>query len=409
MTTSTIPAATRDPAGLDLADPRLHAETDLHGVWAHLRSEQPVYWQPPVGDGDGFWNVTRYEDVDRLYKDDRRLTSERGNVLDALMGRGDSAGGRMVSVTDGVRHAEVRKILLRSFTREALTAAGTRIRSAARRLVREAVSRGRCDFARDVAAHVPLVAICDLLGVPEADRPHILGLTSSAVSSEQAQHTAQDAWRAKNDILFYFAELAERRRDDPLADLVSVLVTSRVNGRPLDLDEVIFNCYSLVLGGDETTRLAIVGGVLALIEHPGQWRALREGEVDIDTAVEEVLRWTTPSMHQGRAAVEELTIGGATIRPGELVVLWNVSANRDERVFDRPGRFELTRSPNRHLTFAVGPHYCLGAQLARIEIAAVLEALRDFAGEIEPAGPPTRIYSNFLSGLSSLPVLLRPR
>jgi cytochrome P450 len=315
----------------------------------------------------------------------------------------------MVSVTDGVRHAEVRKILLRSFTREALTAAGTRIRSAARRLVREAVSRGRCDFARDVAAHVPLVAICDLLGVPEADRPHILGLTSSAVSSEQAQHTAQDAWRAKNDILFYFAELAERRRDDPLADLVSVLVTSRVNGRPLDLDEVIFNCYSLVLGGDETTRLAIVGGVLALIEHPGQWRALREGEVDIDTAVEEVLRWTTPSMHQGRAAVEELTIGGATIRPGELVVLWNVSANRDERVFDRPGRFELTRSPNRHLTFAVGPHYCLGAQLARIEIAAVLEALRDFAGEIEPAGPPTRIYSNFLSGLSSLPVLLRPR
>ncbi|MCX4521954.1 cytochrome P450 [Streptomyces anulatus] len=391
---------------IDLADPRLHAEHDLGSVWRRLRDENPVHWQPPRSTQEGFWALTRYDDVRAVYSDAVRFTSERGNVLDALRGDGDSAGGRMVSVTDGPQHTALRRLLTQSFSPRALASTEDLIRGAARRLLRDALDRGRCDFARDVAAGIPLTAIGDLLGVPVADRPHLLAMTSSAVSSVSPEHTKADAWKAKNNILFYFAGLLEDRRAEPRDDVTGLLATARVRGRELTDDEVVFNCYSLILGGDETTRLTLVGMAYELARRPETWQALKSGRVDIDRAVEEFLRWTTPSMHQGRTAVEDSKLHGRRIRAGDLVTLWNVSANHDERAYTDPDRLDLGRTPNIHLAFGAGPHFCLGVHLARLEIKVVLEELRTMVGEIRLAGAPEPVYSNFFGGMSSLPLEL---
>ncbi|MFJ5294454.1 cytochrome P450 [Streptomyces sp. NPDC088348] len=393
---------------LDLTSPHLHAHYDLAPVWRLLREQQPVHWHPP-GDGvPGFWVVTRYQDIRAAYRNPAAFGSAGGNVLDVMLHGGDSAGGRMVSVSDGSYHSEVRSLLMKAFTLQALTRTAARVEETVRRLIVDAVERDRCDFAREIAAAIPLQAICDLLGVSEQDRRFILEQTSNTVGSENPTATSADAWKAKNEILFYFMELADRRRTDPGADIMTMLVNAKIRGRLLTDEEVIFNCYSLVLGGDETTRLAIAGGVLALAQYPDEWERFCAGGSDLDAAVEEILRWTTPSMHQARVAREDLEWHEARIREGDIVTLWNVSGNRDERAFESADAFRLARTPNRHLTFAAGTHFCLGAHLARLEVAAVFRALRDTVGRIELVGEARPVFSNFLGGYSSLPVRLYP-
>ncbi len=393
---------------LDLTSPHLHARYDLTGVWQRLRENENIYWHPPRSRDVGFWVMSRYADVAAAYRDTGSFSSARGNVLDVLLDGGDSAGGRMVSVSDGQYHADVRRELMKGFTQDALAATGRRVERAVRQLVADAVERDRCDFAKEVAAAIPLQAICDLLGVTEADRRFILEQTSSSVGSESPTATPADAWKAKNEILFYFAQLADSRRRQPMEDVVTALVQAHVRGQPLADDEIIFNCYSLILGGDETTRLAIVGAALAFAQNEAVLDGLRSGRVDLADAVEEVLRWTTPSMHQARVARDDVDWRGSRISKGDIVTLWNVAANRDERAFDNPGEFRPDRTGNRHLTFAAGSHYCLGAHLARLEITAVLRALRDQVARIELVATPTPVFSNFLGGYSSLPVRLHP-
>jgi len=392
---------------VDLADPRLHAEYDLTALWRHLRDEEPVYWHQPSAAASGFWVVTRYADVAEIYRDTARFTSERGNVLDTLLAGGDSAAGKMAAVTDGPHHADLRAVMLKGFSPKALAPIVRSVRTVTGQLVEQAVLRGEADFATEVAARIPLAAICDLLDVPAGDRDHILRLTSTALASEDGVPTHTDTWTSKSEILLYFAELAERRRAEPGGDIVSLLVEGRVAGRPLSGEEVVLNCYSLILGGDETTRFSMIGAVRALMQNPGAWAAIKHGRVPIETAVEEVLRWTTPTLHAGRTATEDALIRGGFIEAGDRVTVWNASANRDERQFPDPDGFDPARTPNKHLTFAYGPHFCLGAYLARAEITAALEALRAMVGEFEPAGPPRRVFSNFLSGYSSLPVRLK--
>ncbi|MFC9502553.1 cytochrome P450 [Streptomyces sp. NPDC057002] len=393
--------------GLDLADPKLHAEADLTDVWRHLREHEPVRWNPATGTAPGFWVVSRHADVTSVYRDSARFTSQGGNVLETLLAGGDSAAGRMLAITDGPRHADLRKVLLRAFSPKALAPIVDSVRRTVDRLLRQALERGGCDFAADVAAGIPLGAICDLLGVPDRDRDHVLSLTSSALGSEHADATAADAWIAKNEILLYFADLARERRGTGHSDVISLLTTSQVDGALLDDDEIMLNCYSLILGGDETARLSMIGAVLALLEHPDQWRAFKAGDAGLDRAVEEILRWTTPALHSGRTATSDTEIAGRPVRAGDIVTVWNASANRDERIFDAPDALDLNRSPNKHLTFAYGPHFCLGAFLARAEIAAVLSGLRELVTELERTGPVRPIYSNFLNGLSGLPLALR--
>lgn len=396
-----------DLGEVDLTDRILHSTYDLTDFWRHLRAEQPVYRHPGTSTRSGFWVLSTHRDVSAVYRDHHRFTSERGNVLDALCAGGDSASGRMLSLTDGARHRDIRRILTHTFSLRGLDALGRRIRAAARQLVEQAVEKDECDFAVDVAKEIPLQAICDLLGIPHGDRQRIFALTSSMVASEQPEQPVAEAWQAKNEVLFYFSALAEERWAHPGDDIVTLLVEA-AKGSDLTEDEIIFNCYSLILGGGETTRMAISGGVLALIENPDQWAAFVAGDVPVSSAVEEILRWTSPSMHLARTALEDVEFGGTVVRAGDITTLWNVSANRDETAFDRPDRFDITRSPNQHTALGMGSHFCLGSHLARLEITAVLECLRELVGGMRLVGTPRRIYSNFLGGLCGLPVALTP-
>ena len=391
---------------LDLADPLTHAEHDLRDLWRKLRAQAPVFWHRPRDDAPGFWVLSRYADVVGVYRDPRRFSSERGNMLATLQRDRDPASGRMIAVTDGPRHSALRKLLATAFTPRFLAPLEQQVRDDTRRLLRTAVERGAGDFARDVAAYIPLATICGLLGVPEDDRPFLLTLTSAALGSDEPDQSPAQVWQARSELLLYFTELTQRRRADPGEDVVSLLVTSRIDGAPLTTDEAVLNCYSLILGGDETARLTMVGGVAAFIDHPLQWSALRAGRVDTASAVEEVLRWTTAAMHAGRTATEDVELHGQRINAGDAVTLWNTSANQDEDAFEAPAEFDLGRAPNRHLTFGYGPHFCLGAALARIELGALIDGLRDVVTDIRPAGERRRIYSNFLAGYSSLPVHL---
>lgn len=399
-----------DPmTAIDLADPLTHVGDGARELFQRLRKENPVAWHPPRGPRRGFWAVTRYADVLAVCRDSETFGSTGGNVMDTLLHSGDSAAGRMLAVSDGPRHAGIRRLLWQGLTPNKLAAVSDRIGARSRALVRSAREAGGGDFARDVAAHIPLQGICDLLGVPDGDRPFILEHTSSALSSDLVAAGDSAARNAKGQLLLYFAKLASTRLGHPPEgehpDLITLLVNGEVGGEPLSTDEVVLNCYSLIMGGDETARLAMIGGVLAMIQHPDQWQAWREG-LPVEPAVQEILRWTTPAIHVGRTALAPTTLGDQVIDTGDAVVAWLNSANNDEVEFQDPDRFDLTRSPNRHLSFLYGSHFCIGAHLARVEIGSLFEALREEVTTLTQTGPAVPIYSSFLHGYSSLPVQL---
>jgi cytochrome P450 len=390
----------------NLADPGTYADHDMTTVWTTLRSESPVYWHPESSRGPGFWVLTRYADVIEVLRDDMTYVSSKGNVLATLLQGRDPAGGRMIAVMDGEPHTELRKLLLRAFSPRVLEHLVHRVRQTARRLVTAAVERGECDFARDIASVIPLETICDLLDIPVSDRPQVLKLTKSALSLDQKSCYAEAELSARRDILAYFSGLIDERRKCTGTDPISLMIDSMPPGRRLDDIEIILNCYSLIMGGDETARLAMIGAVKALAEDPEQWAVLKDGKTSVESAAEEVLRWTTPTMHFGRVAAADSYLAGQHITAGDIVTLWLASANRDEQVFPQADKFQLGRSPNKHLSLGYGRHFCLGAYLGRVEIAAMLDAMRTFVTRIEQTGPEQRIFSNFLSGMSSLPISL---
>ncbi|MEU9333241.1 cytochrome P450 [Streptomyces sp. NPDC048290] len=406
MTVDSVPRLGHD---VDLTNPVHHAERNLNGLWQWLRNHEPVAWHPYPGAPEGFWVVTTYRAATEVYRDSERFTSRQGNVLATLLNGGDSAGGRMLAVADGPRHQTIRRQLLRSFSAGALASTQQRITTAARELVGRVANREECDFARDVAARIPLMAICDLLEIPEDDHELMYRHGSTSLGAYSPDATAEDSRLARNEILLYFAQLIRSRSDLPGESILGRLVEMMDSEVQLELDELLFNCYSLLLGGDETTRLAMIGAVKAFSEMPGEWERLRRGEVPVSLAVEEILRWTSPVLHGGRTATAETVLEGKEIAAGDVVVVWNKSANFDGDQFPDPGRFDLSRTPNRHLSFAYGPHYCLGAALAKIELTALLEALLEFVQDMSVTGTPQPVYSNFGSGFHSLPVRLEPR
>ncbi|MGC4892239.1 cytochrome P450 [Micromonospora sp. DT31] len=389
----------------DLTAPETFQLNDIHQLWRRVRRDAPVYWHPYKD--TGFWVLSRYEDVVRVYKDNQHFTSERGSVLDVLLAGGDPAGGRMLAVTDGRRHRAIRKVMSRFFTPRALSAVADSIRERTRQIVAEAAARNTVDFATEVADRLPIEAICDLMAIPERDRPHLLRWNKAALSSDDPDTTALDAHAARAEILFYFTELIADRRATPGDDVVSALAAVEVDGEPLDDEDLALNCYSLILGGDESTRMSACCAAVLFAHHPEQWRRLRAG-APVETAVEEVLRWATPSMHFARTASVDVRVGAATVRKGDVVTLWNTSANFDEAHFTDPEVFDITRSPNDHVTFGQGHHYCLGAVMAKLELRFLLEALRDQVREIELLSEPRQVYSNFLFGYSSVPSRLVP-
>lgn len=395
---------------VDLGDPSTFADPglDLDAFWRTLRDTSPVHWNPPVDGRKGFWVLSRYDDIMATYRDNVNFTSERGNVLVTLLEGGDAGAGRMLAVTDGHRHHELRKILQRVLSPRVLDEVARTVRLNTRRWIREAVASGGCDFAEEIAGRIPMTTISSLLGVPERDREFLLSLTKAALSTEGEGVGEDDSEMARNEILMYFMDIVEERRESPGDDVISMLIGSSVDGVPLSDEDVVLNCYSLIIGGDETSRLTMIDCVRTLAAQPEQWRRLKHGEVSVDTAVDEVLRWASPTMHFGRSVVHETELHGVRLRPGEIVTLWHASGNRDERAFERPGTFDLGRTPNKHMAFGYGPHFCVGSHLAKVEIAELLMALRDFTTGFEQTAESLPIRSNFLTGFSTLPVRFRP-
>lgn len=391
-----------DLDAVDLSDPVTFRRADLAAMWRRFRAEQPVRLQPPDGGRPGFWAVSRYADAIAIYRDTRGFTTERGNMLTTLLAGGDSAAGKMLAVTDGQRHREVRQLMQKAFSPRVLGRVADQIKARTRRLIAQARERGQFDYALDVAEHIPIGTICDLLDIPEADRPDLLGWSKAVLSSDTATPDATEMILARNEMLLYLTDLAADRRRRPGDDVVSILTS----GFRTD-EEVVYNCYSLVIGGDESSRLSSTGAVHAFAGHPAAWRALKDGDVCADSAVEEILRWTTPAMHFGRRARVDVSVGGTLIPAGAAVTVWNTSANHDEREFCEPERFDLARAPNKHVSFGQGTHFCLGAFLGRQQLKAVVEALRETVTAIEPRGEPRQVYSNFMYGYCRLPVAFR--
>jgi cytochrome P450 len=390
---------------LDLSSPRLHAERDLTEYFAALRAESACA-RHETPSGRDYYVVPRHADVAALLGDPNALSSSGGNVMDTALGDGDTGADRMLALMDGPRHLDLRRILRVFFTKGALSELAPRLRSLAAQLLDRRVDGEPFDFAADVAAPLPIMAVSDLLGVPAEDRQMLVTWTSKALGSDDENYSAATARLVKSELLLYFYKLAETKRHSPGRDLVTTLVNSHVGGDSLGIEDVILNCYSLLLGGDQTTRLAMISAVDAFAHQPETWDAVRLA-TDLGPVVEEVLRWTTPALHVARTVVRPLTVGATALAPGDVVVLWTASANYDERVFGDPVRFDPARKHNPHLTFASGAHFCLGAQLARLELTCFVDVLRQRVASLAAADEPRRLYSNFLSGYATLPIIAR--
>jgi cholest-4-en-3-one 26-monooxygenase len=273
-----------------------------------------------------------------------------------------------------------------------------------------AQAKGDCDFVVDVAAELPLEVIAELLGVPREDRHKLFDWSNRMVGSEDPEYQVSDehVTQAQVEMFMYAQQLAEQRRAAPQQDIVTTLLNAEVDGDTLS--EMDFNLFFMLLSvaGNETTRNAIAHGMNAFLEHPEQWALLVEDPAArIDGAVEEILRWASPVMYFRRNARRDVTLGGQEIKAGEKISLWYISANRDESVFDEPFRFDITRDPNPHIAFGGGgPHFCLGAQLARLEIRLLFEELAARVPRLEALGEPDRLRSNFIGGIKHLPVRL---
>jgi cytochrome P450 len=371
-------------------------------MWRRFRNEQPVRLQAPSNDRPGFWAVSRYTDAMAIYRDHQSFTTEQGNMLATLLAGGDSAAGKMLAVTDGHRHREIRQLMLKAFSPQVLGRVGDRIKARTRLLVDEAKERGQFDYALEIAEHIPIGTICDLLDIPDADRPNLLDWSKTVLSSDTATPDATEMILARNEMLLYLIDLAAARRREAGEDVISALTASFRTD-----EEVVYNCYSLIIGGDESSRLSSVGAIHAFAEHPDQWRALKDGDVSADSAVEEILRWTTPAMHFGRRSRTDVVVGGTLIPAGAAVTVWNTSANYDEWAFHQPERLDLSRVSNKHLSFGQGTHFCLGAFLGRQQLKAMVEAVRETVTTIELRGEPQQVYSNFMYGYCRLPVAFR--
>jgi cytochrome P450 len=404
---------TRPVASTDVADPDLYVGGDPLPVWRELRATAPVHWNDRPQHGDGFWAIMSYEPAVQVYRDPKVFTSEHGNRLTSDPLAIDAAAGRMMTVTDPPRHTKLRNVMNASFARRRTQTLERTVHEVLEPLVDEALEKGTVDFVAEVAAVLPSVMFCHFMDVAREEHGTLTDLTSRSFGMSLGEDgcpvSAVDSTKANAMIFFRYAKLLAERRGSPGDDLVSALATGRVDGAPLTDAEIIMNCNVVLLGANENTRLACAGALLALMEHRDEWRRLRAGEVDLDTAVEEVLRYTSPNMHLMRVAREDVVVGGQLIRTGERVAVWNPSANRDEAVFADPDTLRLDRKPNRHLALGHGNHFCIGAGIARVELRALLRVLVDKVGDAHLAGPLRWTRSNFSWGLEHMPVTLRPR
>lgn len=393
---------------VDLLDPEPFRRNDFWKTFRWLRAHDPVH-RHAEPDGPGFWVLSRYRDIAGVYGDSATFSSRHGMRLGSDPAAVAAVAQRMLIVSDPPDHTVLKRALSSAFGAEGLARVGELVRGVVSDLVQEALTETEFDFI-DLAKQLPNRVVCAMMGIPREDWSWIGALTTDAFDSPDEGVRS----RAHSEIFLYFIELLRRRRAAPGDDLISQIAFDspvRESGRERRLtdEEIVFNCNGILSGANETTRYAAAGAVHMFARHPQQWQRLRTlGPEGIATAVEEVMRWTTPGVHALRTATRDTEVGGVRIAAGDRVTLWNVSANRDEEMFEQPDRFLVDRRPNRHLAFGHGRHLCLGARLSRIELTTLLQRLLVRLDGFETTGPVLYNESNFTWGIRSLPVRLLP-
>lgn len=406
----------------EIAYPRTYADdTRLHALFTAMRRDAPVVWVEPDG-YPSFWAVTKHADIIDVERQHHRFVNEPRAVLQthvaeararALTG-GSANPVRSLVQMDDPDHRAYRAMTQPWFLKSSLR----RLEPELERLAAEFVDRlaqhgGTCDFARDAAAWFPLRVIMSLLGVPPSDEPLMLKLTQELFGPEDPDMrrggTDVDLMQALFDFNDYFNRLTEERRRTPRDDLASVIANAEIDGKPIP--EFERNSYYVIVAtaGHDTTSSSIAGGLLALLQNPDEMARLRAEPALLPKAAEEMIRWTTPVKHFLRTATEDAVVGGQAIRAGDCLMLCYASGNRDEAVFAEPFRFRVDRDPNPHLAFGFGAHLCLGRVLAKMEIETVFRELLARVDDIDLAGTPALVQSNFVSGLKTLPIRFRLR
>jgi cytochrome P450 len=411
--TTTAPAqslAEIDLSLIDLTDPLLYAAGDPHPIWAAMRNQAPVHRQV-LPDGRAFWSVTRHREVHDVLRDYGRFTSRKGQLL-SVLGTPTPSADKMLDSSDPPIHTAMRLPLTKLLSHSALKTRSPHIRRVVRRMLAAMLDDASWDIAKSASAF-PMAFTGELMGLPESDWPMLSRLSTTAVAPDDPDYhrsSRHGAAAAANYQLFSYltGQVQDKAaRDDD--DLIGFLTRVDAGGRRLRHDEVVYNCYSLLLGGNLTTPHVATGTVLALAEYPRELRRLAADPALITTGVEEGLRWVSPARHFMRHAVADTELAGVRLSAGDAVVAWVGSANRDESIFTNPYRFDVGRSPNRHVAFGFGAHYCIGAPLARIALRVFLEEFVSAVAEVKLAGPVQRLHSNFLAAFKSAPITARLR
>ncbi|MEV6676358.1 cytochrome P450 [Streptomyces erythrochromogenes] len=391
--------------GVDLADPDLFATTGGLEALRELQRSCPVYWNPGIH--NGFWALTRYADTVELYRSRRQVSSQYGIHVGQLREADQPARGRMLVQSDRREHSRMKAALSRAMTPQALSFIRAPLAEAARTVVEEALRAGEVDFATAVATRMTMTLTGLILGIPAADRERVCEWTAAAFGSSSGplpavESSDQDVAEANTELFLYFQQLL--KGPGPGEGVLALL--SAGEREDLDLQQILYNAHLLLAGGHETTRQVLVGAATTFIAAPEQWVRLRTDQRLLADAVEEVLRFSAPSLNVMRTAIEDLTIGGIRIRAGDRITAWHPIANRDPSAFPAPDRIDIGRRPNQHLSFGMGSHHCLGAWLARLTLACLLDAMVQRVAQLHPSGPWRRSRSLRTWGYDYLPVTL---
>lgn len=396
-----------DFSGIALHDPDRYVAGPPHDDFARLRRRRPVFRQD-TGDGGFFWAVTRHADVVRVSTDPATFSSSRGSVMiEDLPPDMLEMMRSMLLVMDPPVHGRYRRMVLHAFTPRMVDTLEARVRSVLRGILDRAADAREVEFVHDVAAELPVQVIGELMGIPPADRAALRDQAEQLTGNQDPDvNPGGNEAEASMAMGMYAAQLAAERRGRDGDDLATAIVNAEVDGHRMDDFEFAAFFVQMVTAGNDTTKTSISSAIDVLLDHPSQMQALRDDLGRIPTAVEEVLRYANPLHYFRRTATRDARIGDQDVREGDKVVLWYTSANRDESVFADPQRFDGARSPNQHLAFGFGEHFCLGARLARLEMRVALEEILARFATIERTGEKRRQRSNLNNALKALPLRL---